>query len=223
MATNVLSPTTTTAYAPIMTSSTSTNTGLASNTIAADTTTTPAAGSGLRRGNTLKAYLANKNRLKERQAINVVVDPTILNQHREEASSSSDDNSSPQQQTRTAGPMSPDDLTKMLMSPVSGRRIDTELDALEKEKKSIDVQLSVITQQLSSFSDAAASASPTSAHLPPLVPTASKEELITRRTRLCEQLDTLMKKRRELLESWTRDYKNLKKAGSLSQPQQEVF
>ncbi|KAF9360423.1 hypothetical protein BGX26_009410 [Mortierella sp. AD094] len=150
-------------------------------------------GTGLRRGNTLKAYLANKNKLKERQAINVIVDPTVLQQTIDESSGS---------EAEVLSPLSPNNIA----SPVSGRRIDSDLDAIDKEKKGIEEQLSNITQQLNQST-----------------PQPDQSSLTAERTRLCQELDVLLKKRRELLESWTRDYKTLKRSGSLAKRQEDPF
>ncbi|KAF9197388.1 hypothetical protein BGZ49_002206 [Haplosporangium sp. Z 27] len=147
-------------------------------------------GTGLRRGNTLKSYLASKNKLKERQAINVIVDPTILQQTIDESSGSEEE---------PFTPLSPSNLT----SPIVGRRIDSDLDVIDEEKKKIEEQLTSITSQLSQ-----------SAH-------PDESSLIEERTRLCQELNTLLKKRRELLESWTRDYKNLKRSGSLAKRKED--
>ncbi|KAG0332409.1 hypothetical protein BG000_010039, partial [Podila horticola] len=127
MAMNIVSPLDTSSFEPATTVASPSS-----------TTTAPATG-GLRRNNTLKAYLANKNKIKERQAINVIVDPNVLKESDENtyklASASSDSDASPQSPTN-------------LMSPVSGKRIDTDLDALDKQKKTIEEQLAAITQQL---------------------------------------------------------------------------
>ncbi|KAG0017630.1 hypothetical protein BGZ81_010648 [Podila clonocystis] len=182
------------------------------------TTTAPATG-GLRRNNTLKAYLANKNKIKERQAINVIVDPNVLKESDENtykpASASSDSDA--------ASPQSPTNL----MSPVSGKRIDTDLDALDKQKKTIEEQLAAITQQLNQLE---APTSPfaitTAPALAPSTTTASvmsKSQLVEEKSRLCESLDQVMKQRRELLQSWARDYKNLKRSGSLAKRQEDMF
>ncbi|KAF9434942.1 hypothetical protein BGZ76_007161 [Entomortierella beljakovae] len=173
MATNVLSP----MASPNFEQSSSDNTATASTN----------KGTGLRRGNTLKAYLANKNKLKERQAINVVVDPSIIQQTIDESSASD------------KSPHSPNNIT----SPVSGRRIDSDLDAIDQEKKGIEEQLFNITQQLSQQPD--------------------QPTLLEERTRLCQELDILLKKRRELLQSWARDYKNLKRSGSLAKKHEDPF
>ncbi|KAF9174499.1 hypothetical protein BGX21_002626 [Mortierella sp. AD011] len=150
-------------------------------------------GASLRRGNTLKAYLANKNKLKERQAINIIVDPTVIQQNVDESSAS---------ENEILSPLSPSNL----VSPVSGRRIDSDLDAIDKEKKGIEEQLANITQQLNQST-----------------PPPDQSSLTAERTRLCQELDLLLKKRRELLESWTRDYKSLKRSGSLAKRQQDTF
>ncbi|KAG0215663.1 hypothetical protein BGX28_008909 [Mortierella sp. GBA30] len=179
------------------------------------TTTRP----GLRRSNTLKAYLANKNKLKERQAINIIVDPTVL---REESSGSDQDPLSPE---RTS-PMSP----SVLMSPgVSGKRIDTDLEALDAEKKEIEVQLASITQQLNQISSSSQTTTPVSNEnsivlSPSLFPgMLTKEELTEKKAKLCQDLDGLLKRRRELLQSWARDYKTLKRSGSLAKKQEDMF
>ncbi|KAF8938706.1 hypothetical protein BGZ58_000312 [Dissophora ornata] len=212
MAMNVLAPRTNPSYSPIMT----TDSNDSSVNTSSDTTVTNTR-SGLRRSSTLKAYLANKNKLKERQAINIIVDPTVLKQQHD--SSSSENELSPQ---RSAGPMSLlSPGARSMMSPMSGRRIDTELDTLDQEKKAIEDQLSIITQQLSSFS---APTSPTLImNVPAFTPSSSKEDLTEKRTKLCQELDVLMKKRRELLECWTRDYKTLKQSGSLAKRQEDQF
>jgi hypothetical protein len=207
MATNIITPSASPSYEPTMTSNAS-NTDNNNN----DTTAT----GGLRRSNTLKAYLANKNKLKERQAMNVIVDPTILR-----GESSASDNEISPVLSPDAGPLS------SLVSPVSGRRIDTDLDELDKEKKLIEDQLAAVTQRLNQLQS------------PPTSPTAlaagsvessfvlpsnlSKEELVEKRTKLCEDLNGLVAKRRELLQSWTRDYKVLKRSGSLAKKQEDLF
>ncbi|KAI1300983.1 hypothetical protein EDD11_005904 [Mortierella claussenii] len=199
---------------------------MASPTTTSTTTTTTTTGSGtsLRRGNTLKAYLANKNKLKERRAINIIVDPAVLQQQTEESSSGSEAET-------LRSPTSPLTATESLggimspMSPVSGRRIDTDLDALDKERRQIEDQLAAITRQLHRLS---APSSPTAAiatdiNQSSLFSTSTKEELIENRTRLCGELDVVLTKRRELLQSWARDYKNLKRSGSLSKPKDDLF
>ncbi|KAF9110330.1 hypothetical protein BGX27_006484 [Mortierella sp. AM989] len=150
-----------------------------------ENTTTANKGTGLRRGNTLKAYLANKNKLKERQSINVIVDPNALHQTIDESSS-------------------PEGDALNSLSPKSGRRIDSDLEAIDKEKKGIEEQLSNITQQLNQST-----------------PHPDQSTLLEDRTRLCQELDALLMKRRELLQSWTRDYKSLKRSGSLAKRQED--
>ncbi|KAF9930240.1 hypothetical protein FBU30_000726 [Linnemannia zychae] len=203
------------AESPFNTTSTATSTESKSADSAATTGTTTATG-GLRRQNTLKAYLANKNKLKERQAINVIVDPSVLQR----------DDSSGSEHEGERTPFSPNSPSN-LMSPVSGKRIDTDLETLDQEKKAIEDQLAAITQQLNGKSPSAPS-SPTSG----LTSTgatgspfeaANEAELIEKRTRLCAELDTIIKKRRELLQSWARDYKNLKRSGSLAKRQEDLF
>lgn len=189
-------------------------------TLPSTPTGTASTGTGLRRNNTLKAYLANKNKLKERQAINIIVDPTVL---REEASGSDQDT-----------PMSPERISpttpSALMSPgVSGKRIDTDLEALDSEKKQIEDQLASITQQLNQFSQPSSpinSNNPSNTNVlsPSLFPgMLTKEELTEKRTKLCQDLDEVLKRRRELLQSWARDYKSLKRSGSLAKRQEDLF
>ncbi|KAF9272443.1 hypothetical protein BGZ68_002405 [Mortierella alpina] len=188
-------------------------------TLPSTPTGTASTGTGLRRNNTLKAYLANKNKLKERQAINIIVDPTVL---REEASGSDQD--MPMSPERTS-PTTP----SALMSPgVSGKRIDTDLEALDSEKKQIEDQLASITQQLNQFSQPSSpinSNNPSNNVLSPsLFPgMLTKEELTEKRTKLCQDLDEVLKRRRELLQSWARDYKSLKRSGSLAKRQEDLF
>ncbi|KAF9103104.1 hypothetical protein BGX29_003780 [Mortierella sp. GBA35] len=182
--------------------------------------TTTATGGGLRRKNTLKAYLANKNKLKERQAINVVVDPSVL--QRDESSGSEHENES-------KTPFSPNSPTN-LMSPgggIGGKRIDTDLETLDNEKKAIEDQLAAITQQLNGKSpSSSAPSSPTAtagATGGSPFEAADEAALIEKRTRLCGELDSIIKRRRELLQGWTRDYKNLKRSGSLAKRQEDLF
>ena len=189
----------------------------AENTTSQDNSSTGGA-TGLRRNNTLKAYLANKNKLKERQAINVIVDPSLLEQNDEH-----DDLSSPQQQ-RSTPPGSPFGSSNAIMSPVGGKRIDTDLDAIDREKKTIEDQLALITQQLNNSppsSPAAESTDALSFSLFPGMSTLSKDELTVKRANLLQELDVLMKRRRELLQSWARDYKSLKRSGSLANKKQD--
>ncbi|KAF9567699.1 hypothetical protein EC968_003198 [Mortierella alpina] len=212
-------------FEPTMTT-TSNNSSPADTTSNNDTTlpSTPtgsaSTGTGLRRNNTLKAYLANKNKLKERQAINIIVDPTVL---REESSGS--DHETPMSPERTS-PTTP----SALMSPgVSGKRIDTDLEALDSEKKQIEDQLASITQQLNQFSQPSSpvsSSNPSNNNVlsPSLFPgMLTKEELTEKRTKLCKDLDEVLKRRRELLQSWARDYKSLKRSGSLAKRQEDLF
>lgn len=169
---------------------------------------------GLRRNNTLKAYLANKNKLKERQAINVIVDPALLEQNNEH-----DDLLSTPQQQRSTPPGSPFGSSNAILSPVGGKRIDTDLDAIDQEKKAIEDQLALITQQLNNSQPSSPSVESTGAlsfSLFPEMSTLNKDELTAKRTNLLQELDGLMKRRRELLQSWTRDYKSLKRSGSLA-------
>ncbi|KAF9133302.1 hypothetical protein BGW39_010119 [Mortierella sp. 14UC] len=184
--------------------------------------TTTAATGGLRRKNTLKAYLANKNKLKERQAINVIVDPSVL--AREDSSGSEHE-----AEKTPFSPISPTNL----MSPVSGKRIDNDLETLDDEKKAIEDQLTALTQQLNGKSpSSSAPSSPTGATSTTAGVTAAgaspfeaKDEaaLIEKRARLCAELDSIIKRRRELLQSWARDYKNLKRSGSLAKRQEDLF
>ncbi|KAK3848675.1 MAG: hypothetical protein J3R72DRAFT_429493 [Linnemannia gamsii] len=188
----------------------------------AATTTTTAATGGLRRKNTLKAYLANKNKLKERQAINVIVDPSVL--AREDSSGS--------EHEAEKTPFSPNSPTNM-MSPVGGKRIDTDLETLDDEKKAIEDQLAAVTQQLNGKSPSSSTpSSPTGATSTTAGATATggspfeaadEAALIEKRTRLCAELDAIIKRRRELLQSWARDYKNLKRSGSLAKRQEDLF
>ncbi|KAF9181652.1 hypothetical protein BGZ51_007660 [Haplosporangium sp. Z 767] len=221
MAMNILAPVESPTYEqPAMTADTTTTNN---NTTPAPTTTAaPGSGSGLRRNNTLKAYLANKNKLKERQAINVIVDPTVL---REESSGSEQDG--PRSPERVTSPTSPDNLYGV-SSPVSGRRIDTDLEALDQEKKKIEDQLANITQQLNQFNPSSVPTSPVNGSPATLSPSLfpgmeTKEELLEKKTKLCADLDGLLKQRRELLQSWARDYKNLKRSGSLAKRHEDLF
>ncbi|KAF9397824.1 hypothetical protein BGZ94_006189 [Podila epigama] len=245
MAMNIVSPLDSPSFEPTMTTppaTTATATATSTDTISSTATTTtpsttsdtttmapaaPATG-GLRRNNTLKAYLANKNKIKERQAINVIVDPNILKESADEHDAPAYKRASPtvsdSSDSDVASPRSP----SQLMSPVSGKRIDTDLEALDRQKKVIEEQLASITQQLNqqegAQSTAIAAGSETSttgatnttSHL-------SKSQLLEEKSRLCEQLDQLMKQRRELLQSWARDYKNLKRSGSLAKRQEDLF
>ncbi|KAF9283380.1 hypothetical protein BGZ74_001935 [Mortierella antarctica] len=206
MAMNIVSPLDTPSFEP-------------ATTVASPPSTAPTTG-GLRRNNTLKAYLANKNKIKERQAINVIVDPNVLKESDENtykpASASSDSDA--------ASPQSPTNL----MSPVSGKRIDTDLDALDKQKKTIEEQLAAITHQLNQLEAPTSPFAITTA--PVLSPSTtaaasvmSKSQLVEEKTRLCESLDQVMKQRRELLQSWARDYKNLKRSGSLAKRNEDLF
>ncbi|KAG0256757.1 hypothetical protein BG011_004334 [Mortierella polycephala] len=223
MAMNILTPVESHTYEKL-TMNTDTTTANNDTAPAPTTTATPGSGSGLRRKNTLKAYLANKNKLKERQAINVIVDPTVL---REESSGSEQDG--PHSPEHALSPTSPDNHG--VSSPVSGKRIDTDLDALDEEKKKIEEQLANITQQLNQFNPPSTPTSPingptaTVATLSPsLFPgMETKEELLGKKTKLCADLDRLLKQRRELLQSWTRDYKNLKRSGSLAKRNEDLF
>lgn len=201
------------------TSSTTTTADPKSTTDGAATTAT----GGLRRKNTLKAYLANKNKLKERQAINVIVDPSVLQR---------EDSSGSEHEAESKTPFSPNSPTN-LMSPVSGKRIDTDLETLDDEKKAIEDQLAAITQQLSGKSPSSSSpSSPTAAGATSNITgatsgspfeAADEAALIEKRTRLCAELDSIIKRRRELLQSWARDYKNLKRSGSLAKRQEDLF
>ncbi|KAF9320564.1 hypothetical protein BG006_002757 [Podila minutissima] len=206
MAMNIVSPLDTPSFEP-------------ATTVASPPSTAPTTG-GLRRNNTLKAYLANKNKIKERQAINVIVDPNVLQESDENtykpASTSSDSDA--------ASPQSPTNL----MSPVSGKRIDTDLDALDKQKKTIEEQLAAITQQLNQLEAPTSPFAITTA--PALSPSTtaaasvmSKSQLVEEKSRLCESLDQVMKQRRELLQSWARDYKSLKRSGSLAKRNEDQF
>ncbi|KAF9361925.1 hypothetical protein BGX34_006825 [Mortierella sp. NVP85] len=213
MATNIITPSASPSYEPTMTSN-------ASNTDNTTQNNDTSATGGLRRSNTLKAYLANKNKLKERQAMNVIVDPTILRGD----SSASENELSPVLSPDAGASGAP---LSALVSPVSGRRIDTDLEELDKEKKLIEDQLAAVTQRLNQLQS------------PPTSPTAlaagsvessfvlpsnlTKEELVEKRTKLCEDLNGLVAKRRELLQSWTRDYKVLKRSGSLAKRQEDLF
>ncbi|KAG0292873.1 hypothetical protein BGZ96_003573 [Linnemannia gamsii] len=197
---------------------TSTATTTADPKSTADTTTGAATG-GLRRKNTLKAYLANKNKLKERQAINVIVDPSVLQR---------EDSSGSEHEAESKTPFSPNSPTN-LMSP-SGKRIDNDLEILDNEKKAIEDQLTAVTQQLSGKSpSSSAPSSPTSVLASYTgssgspFEAADEAELIEKRRRLCGELDAIIKRRRELLQSWARDYKNLKRSGSLAKRQEDVF
>ncbi|KAG0276947.1 hypothetical protein BGZ95_006793 [Linnemannia exigua] len=215
---DILSPL---AESPFNTTTTAT-TNESSTDSAAATTTTAAATGGLRRKNTLKAYLANKNKLKERQAINVIVDPSVL---------AREDSSGSEHETEKT-PFSPISPTN-LMSPASGKRIDTDLETLDDEKKAIEDQLAAITQQLNGKSpSSSAPSSPTGATSTTAGATATggspfeavdEAALIEKRTRLCAELDSIIKRRRELLQSWARDYKNLKRSGSLAKRQEDLF
>ncbi|KAG0056444.1 hypothetical protein BGZ83_004951 [Gryganskiella cystojenkinii] len=166
--------------------------------------TTQAGATGLRRGNTLKAYLANKNKLKERQAINVIVDPALLEQNGQEDESQ-----------QRPSPGSPFGSSNTIVSPVGGgKRIDTDLDLIDQEKKAIEDQLATITKQLNNSQPS----SPVAEFANPFANSAiilNKDELLSKRTSLLQELEELMKRRRELLQSWARDYKNLKRSGSL--------
>ncbi|KAF9915407.1 hypothetical protein BX616_006212 [Lobosporangium transversale] len=189
--------------------------------------TTSTGSGGLRRSSTLKAYLANKNKLKERQAINVIVDPTVLQRQKEESSSENEVTGSALSPISPAGAFA----TGTPLSPVSGRRIDADLEALDKEKKQIEDQLAIITQRLHQISPPSsptiAPITTTDASIPSsissLFASSSKEELQENKTRLCQELDVLLMKRRELLQSWTRDYKSLKRSGSLAKPKEDLF
>ncbi|GJJ69587.1 hypothetical protein EMPS_01934 [Entomortierella parvispora] len=209
MAMNILTPTMASSTFEPAENTTTTTTTSQDNTSAGGAT-------GLRRNNTLKAYLANKNKLKERQAINVIVDPALLEQNNEH-----DDLSSPQQQ-RSTPPGSPFGSANAIMSPVSGKRIDTDLDAIDREKKAIEDQLALITQQLNNSQPSSPTVQSTDIFsLFPEMSTLSKDELTTKRTNLLQELDSLMKRRRELLQSWARDYKSLKRSGSLANKKQD--
>ncbi|KAF9390708.1 hypothetical protein CPB97_008557 [Podila verticillata] len=211
MATNIVSPLDTPSFEP-------------ATTVASppSPTTAPATG-GLRRNNTLKAYLANKNKIKERQAINVIVDPTVLKETDETPYKA---NRSPMNDSSDSDAASPRSPTSM-MSPISGKRIDTDLDALDKQKKTIEQELAAITQQLSQLdpptSPFAITRAPTLTATSPTTSVMSKSQLVEEKTRLCESLDQVMKQRRELLQSWARDYKNLKRSGSLAKRQEDQF
>ncbi|KAF9907320.1 hypothetical protein EC991_011142 [Linnemannia zychae] len=212
---DILSPL---AESPFNTTTTATTNDAQSSADPNAATTTTATG-GLRRKNTLKAYLANKNKLKERQAINVIVDPSVL--AREDSSGS--------EHEAEKTPFSPNSPTNM-MSPVSGKRIDNDLEVLDAEKKAIEDQLAALTQQLNGKSpSSSAPSSPTGATSATAgtgaSPFEAKDEaaLIEKRTRLCAELDSIIKRRRELLQSWARDYKNLKRSGSLAKRQEDLF
>lgn len=213
---DILSPL---AESPFNTTSTATTTADPKSTT--DGAATTATG-GLRRKNTLKAYLANKNKLKERQAINVIVDPSVLQR---------EDSSGSEHEADSKTPFSPNSPTNNLMSPVSGKRIDTDLETLDDEKKAIEDQLAAITQQLNGKSPSSPS-SPTAAGATSYITgatsgspfeAADEAALIEKRTRLCAELDSIIKRRRELLQSWARDYKNLKRSGSLAKRQEDLF
>ncbi|KAF8949029.1 hypothetical protein BGZ47_000101 [Haplosporangium gracile] len=212
---DILSPL---AEAPFNTTSTATTTTDPKSTTDGATATSTG---GLRRKNTLKAYLANKNKLKERQAINVIVDPSVLQR---------EDSSGSEHEAESKTPFSPNSPTNM-MSPVSGKRIDTDLETLDDEKKAIEDQLAAITQQLNGKSPSSSSpSSPTGAtsNITGAISgspfeTANEAALIEKRTRLCAELDSIIKRRRELLQSWARDYKNLKRSGSLAKRQEDLF
>ncbi|KAG0245337.1 hypothetical protein B0O80DRAFT_434126 [Mortierella sp. GBAus27b] len=215
MATNILTPMASPSYEPTMTSNANDTNPTTAETSNNDTT--PSTG-GLRRKSTLKAYLANKNKLKERQAMNVIVDPTVLQRS---DSSGSDNELSPVNSPPTGA---------SVMSPMSGKRIDTDLEALDEKKKLIEAQLAAITQRLNQLqsppsSPTSAPALTTESELPEvtLPSNLTKDELVERRTRLFEELNVLNQKRRELLQSWTRDYKNLKRSGSLAKRQEDLF
>ncbi|KAG0304473.1 hypothetical protein BGZ97_001479 [Linnemannia gamsii] len=212
---DILSPL---AESPFNTTSTATNTA-ADPKSTADTTTGAATG-GLRRKNTLKAYLANKNKLKERQAINVIVDPSVLQR---------EDSSGSEHEGESKTPFSPNSPTNM-MSPVSGKRIDNDLETLDNEKKAIEDQLAAITQQLNGKSPSSSTPSSPTAGLTSNTgasgspfEAADEAALLEKRTRLCGELDSIIKRRRELLQSWARDYKNLKRSGSLAKRQEDLF
>ncbi|KAG0005030.1 hypothetical protein BGZ65_012132 [Modicella reniformis] len=218
MATNILTPMASPSYEPNMTANNDSNTTPTNPETSDNSATGSTESGGLRRSNTLKAYLANKNKMKERQAINVIVDPTVIQRGE---SSASENDLSPLSPQRTL--MSPDGG---VFSPVSGRRIDADLEALDNEKRLIEGQLAAVTQRLQSPPSSPTSAPVTTAsgaELPPLPDNLTKDELIAKRTRLCEDLDALVKKRRELLQSWTRDYKNLKRSGSLAKRQEDLL
>lgn len=233
MATNILTPIASPSYEPIMTSSTNPTSPMAANSNQSATTT--GSGTSLRRGNTLKAYLANKNKQKERQAINIIVDPNVLHRDgisEEAAEKNGQDTLTPLSPVRSPLATSP----TMSPPPLSGRRIDTDLEALDENKKVIEDQLAVITLQLSRlqpspnpFSPTTNPEAPFSTLSPSLLPDTtsvqnmSKEELTQKKERLCFELDQLMKQRRELLQSWTRDYKNLKRSGSLAKRQEDLY
>ncbi|KAF9294676.1 hypothetical protein BKA57DRAFT_448887 [Linnemannia elongata] len=213
---DILSPL---AESPFNTTSTATTTADPKSTT--DGAATTATG-GLRRKNTLKAYLANKNKLKERQAINVIVDPSVLQR---------EDSSGSEHEADSKTPFSPNSPTN-LMSPVSGKRIDTDLETLDDEKKAIEDQLAAVTQQLNGKSpSSSAPSSPTAGATSNITgatsgspfEAADEAALIEKRTRLCAELDSIIKRRRELLQSWARDYKNLKRSGSLAKRQEDLF
>jgi len=210
MAMNIVSPQDTPSFEP-------------ATTVTSPPSTTTAPATGLRRNNTLKAYLANKNKIKERQAINVIVDPTVLKESDENPYKT---NRSPVSDSSDSDAASPQSPTNM-MSPISGKRIDTDLDALDKQKKAIEQELAAITQQLSQLdpptSPFAITRAPALIATSPTTSVMSKSQLVEEKTRLCESLNQVMKQRRELLQSWARDYKNLKRSGSLAKRQEDQF
>ncbi|KAG0225495.1 hypothetical protein BGW42_004266 [Actinomortierella wolfii] len=185
----------------------------------------PTGGAALGRKNTLKAYLANKHKLKERQAINIVTS------------------------NNTAGgvkdaPGSPEDA----MSPRTASRMEQSLEDLDRQKNKIEEQLAAITKEMLHYqpghhyttatgttiissptegvapslfdTSADASASKVDSALPGVRPLA---ELQQSKAALVAQLDQIIKERRTLLQSWSRDYKNLKRSGSLKQPSPENY
>ncbi|KAF9579280.1 hypothetical protein BGW38_004522 [Lunasporangiospora selenospora] len=175
-----------------------------SETMATTSTTTPApaSGSGLGRRNTLKAYLANKNKLKERNAINIIVNPSVLHENPPLSSSPEKDSMlSPQ-------PTSPDGLFTQQLIQLSNPSSPTA------------------TSPTSTAAAAAAAAEAfglVDLDSTALSPMASKEELKQQKAQLCQDLDEVMKQRRALLQSWARDYKNLKRSGSLAKRQDDLF
>ncbi|KAF9165426.1 hypothetical protein DFQ27_005354 [Actinomortierella ambigua] len=190
----------------------------------------PSGGAALGRKNTLKAYLANKHKLKERQSIQIVTNNS---------------NSQTTNTTTSDAPGSPDAAT----SPRTASRMEQSLEDLDRQKNKIEESLAALTKEMlqyqpghhyttatgttiiSSPTDGVsqslfdsegnnASKVPADATLPGMRPLA---ELQQSKAALVSQLDQIIKERRTLLQSWSRDYKNLKRSGSLKQPAPENY
>ncbi|KAF9974619.1 hypothetical protein BGZ73_001917 [Actinomortierella ambigua] len=184
-------------------------------------------GAALGRKNTLKAYLANKHKLKERQAINIVTN----------------NGNTTSTTTGTAEPGSPD-----AMSPRTASRMEQSLEELDRQKNKIEESLAALTKEMLNYqpghhyttatgttiissptdgvsqslfdTDGDASKVAPDAALPGVRPLS---ELQQSKAALVSQLDQIIKERRTLLQSWSRDYKNLKRSGSLKQPSPENY